>query len=175
MPRDIASRGGLGPRDPGARARGLLSRSAMDSHDVEDPAVAEAEHRAERAKASLLARLEQLKHKVSDARHQLDVPSQIAAHPLPAVGIALALGAVVALGRSRPVAAAAAEPSGHPLRSAALTALAGFGLRMVREVALTQLGNAAREWWSQHEPRAEREDREVETSHQAELEPFLAR
>ncbi len=147
----------------------------MDSHDVEDPAVAEAERRAERAKASLLARLDQLKHKVSDAKHQLDVPSQIAAHPLPAVGLAFALGAVAALGRPRPVAAAAPEHGQHSLRNAALTAIAGFGLRVVREVALTQLGNAAKQWWGQQQEQLDPAEREVETSHQAELEPFLAR
>jgi hypothetical protein len=138
----------------------------MPTNEPMDPTVAEAERRAERAKVSLLSRVEQLKHKLTDARHRLDVPSQIAEHPLPAIGIAFALGIAAGLGRG----GAAAPPSeGRTLRGAAFTALAAFGLRMVREIALAQLGQVARAWWAEHGGMpAEHGDGRA-----ADLEPFL--
>src|SRR5512140_3681281 len=76
----------------------------MATHEIAEPtakeAEAEATQRAEHAKASLLARVELLKHKVTDAGHQLDPRAQIAKHPLPAVGIAFALGVLAGLMRT---------------------------------------------------------------------------
>jgi len=136
----------------------------MPTQETAEPTVEDADRRVERAKASLLARVELLKHKLSDAKETLDVRAQIAKHALPAVGIAFALGAAAGLRRNG--AAVAREPRSHPLRSAAFAALSAFGLRAVREVALAKLGEVAKQWWSEHggepwhdvmQPRAARE------------------
>ncbi len=139
----------------------------MSANDNSESAAAEADRRVERAKASLLARVDALKHKVTEAKDQLDFKAQIARHPLPAIGIAFAIGALAALSGSPPAPRAAGERS---LRGAALGALAAFGLRMARELAIGQLGHAAKQWWSEQSgtsatPRAR--------SQADELEPFL--
>jgi hypothetical protein len=121
----------------------------MATNDLADQTVREAEQRAERAKASLLSRVELLKHKLTDARQKLDLRAQIARHPLPAVGIAFALGAAAGLRRTGSTRAAMPVSSGRSLRSAAATALAAFGLHIVREIALGQLGQVARRWWAE--------------------------
>lgn len=141
----------------------------MTTHDTVDPTVEEADRRAERAKASLLSRVELLKHKLSDARDKLDVPAQIVRHPLPAVGIAFALGMAAALRRS---GSARPAESGGSVRSAAFTAVTAFGLHLVREVALGQLGLLARRWWidARRESAGDSGDARVD-----DLDPFLER
>lgn len=122
----------------------------MATNDIAEPtaleAEAEANQRAEHAKASLLSRVEVLKHKITGAKHQLDPQAQIAKHPLPAVGIAFALGVIAGLMRATP-----AEPgksTEFSFKNAAFAGLTAIGLRMVREVALGQLGHVARQWWT---------------------------
>src|SRR5688572_25025309 len=105
----------------------------MPADDTLESPVAEADRRAERAKASLLARVDALKHKLEDAKDQLDFKAQIIKHPLPAIGIAFAIGALAALRGARSAPRAAGERS---LSGAALGALAAFGLRLAREVAI---------------------------------------
>lgn len=125
----------------------------MATNDSADPTVQEADQRAERAKASLLSRIELLKHKLSDARHKLDLPAQITEHPLPAIGIAFALGMMAGLRRS-PSAAIGASGG---VRHAAVAALTAFGLRLVRNIALGQLAEIARQWWSEQQAHNERQ------------------
>lgn len=112
----------------------------------------EAEQRAERAKASLLSRVETLKHKLSDAKdklndakHFLDLPEQISKHALPAVGIAFALGVAAGLRRG-----SSASGGGEIVRGALWSAFAALGMRALREVAMAQLGRLARQWWDEH-------------------------
>jgi hypothetical protein len=142
----------------------------MPTNETPDPAVAEADRRAERAKASLLSRVDALKHKLGDARHKLDVGARIAQHPLPAVGLALALGALAGLGGSR--RSASASTGERSLTGAALGALAAVGLRIVRELAMGQLGHLAKEWLVEHGGAAASKA-EPRTSRMAEVEPFL--
>lgn len=118
----------------------------MTTNDIADPTAEEADRRAERAKASLLSRVELLKHKLTDARQKLDLPAQIAKHPMPAVGIAFALGVAAALRRT---GSAMPAESGRSVRSAAFAAFAAFGLHIVREVAVGQLGHVIRQWWTE--------------------------
>jgi len=121
----------------------------MATNDVVDPAQ-DAEQRAERAKASLLSRVELLKHKLIDAKHKLsdakemlDLPAQISKHAVPAVAIAFALG--VAAGLRRP---GSAGDHGVPTaRGAVWSAIAALGMRALREIALVQLGRVAKQWW----------------------------
>jgi hypothetical protein len=117
----------------------------MAISDIVDPVVAEADQRVERARASLRSRLELLERKFVDVRDQLDVPEHIRRHPWPAVGIALALGALAGRGGRR-VATEIGAPTERSLSGTALTLLAGLGLRVVRELAIAQLGLTARRW-----------------------------
>jgi len=117
----------------------------MATNETTDPAVEEADRRVARAKASLLARVEQLKHKISDARQTFDLASQIEKHALPAVGIAFALGAAAGLGRRGARTVMEANRSGAG--GALLAALGALGLRLVRDLAIGQLGVVAKGWW----------------------------
>jgi hypothetical protein len=121
----------------------------MTTNDLADPTVEEADRRVERAKASLLSRVELLKHKLTDAKRQLDLQAQIVKHPLPAVGIAFALGVAAGLRGTSSTSAAMPHPSSRSLRGAAVSALAAFGLHIVRELALGQLGQVTRRWWAE--------------------------
>src|SRR5262245_53341621 len=112
----------------------------MPTQDVVDPSVQEADQRAERAKQSLLSRIELLKRRVDDAKHRFNPQEQIARHPLPAVGAAFALGVIAGLGSRRAGAPGEAQRS---LSGAVLAGIAAIALRAVREAALTQLGHAA--------------------------------
>jgi len=112
----------------------------MANHDY-DPVIADADRRVERAKASLRARLATLEHRLEEVRDRFDVAEQIRRHPLPAVGIAIAFGALA--GGSRRGASAVSERS---LGGTALAALGAIGLRIVREIAISQLSRAARQW-----------------------------
>jgi len=123
-----------------------------------DPVVAEADRRVERAKASLRARIAVIERRIGDVRDRVDVPSQIRKHPWPAVGIALALGALA--GRRREpsssmalVAAPLASDlaaGGGSLGRTALRALGRLGFRVVRELAIIQLSRVARRLWDEH-------------------------
>lgn len=127
-------------------------------HTTVDPVIVEADRRVERAKASLRARLAVLERRLGDVRERVDVPSRIRKHPWPAVGIALALGALA--GRRRepstsmalvaaPLASDIAEGGGS-LGRTALRALGRLGFRVVRELAIIQLSRVARRWWDEH-------------------------
>lgn len=120
----------------------------MPANDPPESSIAEADRRVERAKASLLARVELLKHKIGDAKHQLDFKAQIANHPLPAIGIAFAIGALAAMSGRPSAPRAEHAPGERSLTGAALGALAAFGLRIARELAIGQLGNVAKQWWA---------------------------
>lgn len=122
----------------------------MPTNETADPAVEEAERRVERAKASLLARVEQLKHKLSEVRETFDLSSQISKHALPAVGIAFALGAAAGLRRGG--ARAVRDPDRSGVSGAVLAALGAFGLRVVRDLAIGQLGVVAKQWWDEQPP-----------------------
>ncbi|TMQ09765.1 MAG: hypothetical protein E6J90_02595 [Deltaproteobacteria bacterium] len=111
-----------------------------------DPVIAEADQRVERAKASLRSRVGLLERRFVDVRDRLDVPEHIRRHPWPAIGIAFALGALAGRGGRRFVLAAAGEPSrGRP----ALALIGKLAFRVLRELALAQVGLAARRWLDQ--------------------------
>ena len=134
----------------------------MPSNDFADPTVQEADQRAERAKASLLSRVEILKDKLMDVRQRLDLRAQITKHPLPAVGIAFVLGGIA--GRRRTSPAAPGEPARRSLTSAAFSALATFGLRIIRDAALVQLSHAAQQWWAEHGDEQATQEHEARTA-----------
>ena len=121
----------------------------MASHTT-DPVVVEADRRVEQAKASLRARMAVLERRLGDVRDRIDLPEQIRRHPLPAVGIAFALGALVG-GRGRRVALVAPAFAGRPrtLGSMALAVVSGLTFQLLRELAIGQLRRTADRWWSE--------------------------
>ena len=138
----------------------------MPTNDDVDPSVQEADRRAERAKESLLSRVELLKQRFTDAKHRFNPQEQIARYPLPAVGVAFALGAIAGLGHRRATSGEATSS----LMGAAVAGLATVALRIVREIAMTQLGNAAHDWWNS---RQDVSAAEVGGSRMPDVEPFL--
>ena len=123
----------------------------MANHDLPDPAIVEADRRVERAKASLRARFASLEQRLGDVRDRIDLPAQIRRHPLPAVGIAFALGALAGRRGARIASRVAAERS---IGATALGALGALGLRVVRELVILQLTRAARHWIDEDELRS---------------------
>lgn len=148
----------------------------MPNPDVVDPTVEEADRRAERAKASLLARVEVLKQRVSEVKHKLDVPAQIARHPWPAVGVAFALGVAAGFGRKGSPAPISHRGAGHKrsVGDMVLTAAAALGIRLVRDAALAQVTELARHWFLERSGGAAGTTAsEAATGGRADLEPFL--
>jgi hypothetical protein len=120
----------------------------MASHETMDPTVAEADRRVERAKASLRQRLQLLERRFVGVRDRFDLPAQIRRHPWPAVGIAVGLGMLAGWrGRSTTTRAISAE---RTFGGAALAAIGAIGFRVLRELALGQVGALARRMWVEH-------------------------
>lgn len=118
----------------------------MANHEHVDPAFADADRRVEQAKASLRQRLQLLERRFGGVRASLDLPAQIRHHPWPAIGIAVGLG-VLAGSRGRRSVAAAAVGAERTIGGAALAALGAIGFRVLRELALGQVGALARRMW----------------------------
>lgn len=129
---------------------------------IQDP-----DRRVEQARASLLARVEEIGRRFQDARDKLDIRSKIAAHPWPAVGIAFAAGALLALPKRRkPKSIEAAEARGG-LIGAGAAALGALVLTLVKNVAMHQLSGYASDWWER------RQRMEAEASQTRDVESFL--
>jgi hypothetical protein len=141
----------------------------MPTNDVVDPSVQEADLRATRAKESLLSRIHLLKRRFTDAKQQFNPQEHIARYPIPAVGAAFALGVIAGLRRGRPGSSGDARSS---LTGAVFAGLAAVALRMVREVAMTQLGHAAHDWWTARDG-ASAADAQAGGSRMRDAEPFL--
>ena len=125
----------------------------MASHTT-DPVVVEADRRVEQAKASLRARMAVLERRLGDVRDRIDLPAQIRRHPLPAVGIAFALGALVggrgrAAGHPAPAPLAPLAPRPRTLGSMALAIVSGLAFQLLRELAIGQLRRTAERYWSE--------------------------
>lgn len=120
-----------------------------------DPVVVEADRRVEQAKSSLRARFAVLERRIGDVRDRIDLPEQIRRHPLPVVGIAFALGALVggrgrSAGRAAPSLASALAPRPRTLGSMALAVVSGLAAELLRELAIGQLRRTAERWWNEH-------------------------
>jgi hypothetical protein len=119
-----------------------------------DPVVVEADRRVEQAKASLRARMAVLERRLGDVRDRIDLPTQIRRHPLPAVGIAFALGALVgargrAAGRAAPPPAPVLVARPRTLGSMALAVVSGLAFQLLRELAIGHLRRTAERYWSE--------------------------
>lgn len=82
-----------------------------------------------------------------------DLEARIIEHPLVSVGLAFALGAIVALGSTR---RRAEEGARFSLRGAIGGAMAAIGLRLARELALGQLSEKAKRWYQERTHGSER-------------------
>jgi hypothetical protein len=115
-----------------------------------------AQARLEAAKESLTHRFEELHRRFNEAKHKLSVTDQIAAHPWPAVGIALAVGALLGFssGGKKPTIVEQKSVGGRITE--ALVGIAGtIALKMIREMAVKQFGGAAKKWWEDNEARTD--------------------
>jgi hypothetical protein len=124
----------------------------------------------EDARASLVAHLGELGRRFRTARARLDLPAHIAAHPLAAVGGALALGALLGLVAGRKPAPGDAAAKGG-LGRAAAAALGALGVRLAKELAMRGATEAARSWWEGR--MREVPASEIRTSYDPTIEPFL--
>jgi hypothetical protein len=125
------------------------------------------ERQIAQARASLLAHVGELSRRFKSARERLDLRAHIAAHPLPSVGVAFAVGALLGMrgGRRR-------EPGESGLGRIMLGALGALGVRLAKELAMRRAADAARDWW---ERRQQAMSSEYRTSYQPDVEPFLRR
>ena len=117
--------------------------------------------RLDEARASLIARIEELGRRLHAARERFDLPAHIVAHPLAAVGIAFAAGALLGISRRRPAKA----DSERSLAGVVAAGVGALALRVGKEIAFKQAADYARGWWSAREAAASREP---------EMETFLA-
>ncbi|HSK00325.1 MAG TPA: hypothetical protein VK932_03750 [Kofleriaceae bacterium] len=125
------------------------------------------ERQIEQARASLVAHLGELSRRFKSVRERLDLRAKIAAHPLPSVAVAFAVGALLGMrgGRRR-------ESGEAGLGHAVAAALGALGVRLAKELATRRAADAARAWW---ERRQQAMSSEFRTSYEPGVEPFLRR
>ncbi|MEO8701003.1 MAG: hypothetical protein ABI867_13225 [Kofleriaceae bacterium] len=100
------------------------------------------DRRVESSKESLVARVEELGRRFEAAKHKFDIGARIEQHPLAAVGIAIAAGAVLGMlggGHRNP----GDKRSVGGLISAGLGALV---IGALKDFALSQVSGVAKEW-----------------------------
>jgi hypothetical protein len=138
--------------------------------DNEPETVAEADERVERAKESLTSRIDELGRRFKNAKSMGNISEKIAAHPWPAVGIAVALGAFAGIAGhlGRPD-----ENGEHKLRHTLIAGAGALLLRLVKSYALGQLGDTAKSWIDERTRMAGADDVEKAASRDPSVEAFL--
>lgn len=121
----------------------------------------------EDARASLVAHLGELGRRFRTARAQLDVPAHISSHPLPAVGVAFAVGALLGM---RGAAKRRDPDAGGGLVRAAFAGLLALGFRAAKDLAMRRFADVAQDWWMQ---RQQGSSSEYRTSYNRGVEPFF--
>ena len=114
---------------------------------------AEDDRKVERAKESLMARVDELGRRIKDAREKFDIKAHIAAHPLLAVGAAFALGALVGIpgGRRRTSSGSGSdEQVRRSVGAVVATGIAGIAIRVAKDFAVRHLAGVAKTWWDDH-------------------------
>lgn len=123
-----------------------------------DPELREVDQRVAHLKHSLKARVEELGRRLQRVKRDASVKSQITRHAWPAVGVAFAVGMLVAASRRRPRAQLAAantpehappdagssEPEG--LRHLVVASLGAVALRLIKRYVANQLVAVANNW-----------------------------
>jgi len=113
------------------------------------------DRRVEEARASLSAHAEELGRRIQAAKDKLDIRAHIAAHPMLAVGIAFAAGALLGFpgkGSSRSKSSSdSAVPTKGEVKSgllgAAMATLGSLAFQLAKSVAFHQLSGQAKTWW----------------------------
>jgi hypothetical protein len=167
MTRDTETISGIYPAD-GTR---VADADRMDSTQDDDP-----ERHIEEAKASLLARMEELGRRMQEAREKLDLRAHIAAHPLPAIGIAFAAGLVLGFGRKGSAARLPIdEAPGRSIGAATVAMIGTLVFRLLKDIALRQAAGAAKTWWDQRQAAmgSDVAPSERSASHDPNVESFL--
>ena len=114
------------------------------------------------ARASLIARIEELGRRLHDVRERLDIAAYITAHPLASVGAAAAVGALLGLRRRRKPRAEAVVERGFA--GAVVAGIGALALRVAKEIAFKEVADVARGWWS---------SREAAASHDPQMEMYF--
>lgn len=106
-------------------------------------AVALADERVERAKASLSSRIDELGRRYKSAKNMGNIAERITKHPWPAVGVALALGAFAGLAShlGKP-----GENGEHKFRHTVIAGAGALLLRLAKSYAMGELGDTAKSW-----------------------------
>jgi hypothetical protein len=130
--------------------------------------IAEDDRRVERAKESLMARVDELGRRFKEAREKFDVKAHISAHPLIAVGAAFALGALIGIpGGSRRSAPATEDQVQRGVGALITAGIAGIAIRVAKDFAVRQLAGVAKNWWDKQG------ESEVVASRDPSVEAFL--
>ncbi|MBA3464374.1 MAG: hypothetical protein H0T46_30765 [Deltaproteobacteria bacterium] len=94
-------------------------------------------------KTSVASKMDELRSRLSGVNREM-IEAKIVAHPWPAVGGALALGVLVALGGHRPKAPE--QEVKRTMGGAVVAAVGAVAIRMLKSYAISQLGDAAKNW-----------------------------
>ena len=128
------------------------------------------DRRVEEARQDLLARVEEIARRVQDARDKIDIRAKIAAHPWPAIGIALAAGVLLALPRSssksKSKSIRAAETKGEVkggLIGAAAATIGTLAFTLIKNVAMQHISGMAKDWFDQRMEADASRTRDVES------------
>lgn len=113
-----------------------------------------AQARLDAAKESLTHRFEELHRRFNQAKHKLSLTEQVQSRPWPAVGIALAVGALFGSfggGRDRVPRLVEQKSAGGKLGEAVVGLLGTLAIKLIRELAVKQFGGVAKSWWDQQD------------------------
>ena len=112
------------------------------------------DRRVEEARESLLAHAQELGRRIQAAKDKLDIKAHIAAHPMLAVGIAFAAGALLGFpgkGSHAKSKDSNAVPTKGEVKSgllgAAMATLGSLAFQLAKSVAFHQLSGQAKTWW----------------------------
>jgi hypothetical protein len=114
-----------------------------------DPAVSSGASRVEELKATVTSKMDELRNRFSGLNRE-ELEAKIVANPWPAVGGAFALGLVIALGRGRK------EPKKRSLGGMVVAGVGAVAVRLLKSYAISQLGDAAKNWMAGDESPTER-------------------
>lgn len=135
-----------------------------------DPKVQEADRRIDQAKESLKTRVDELGRRFKDIKNKVDIEAQIVAHPLPAIGIAFVLGAMVGFRRKSP---RQEQVKRAGISGAIIGGLSALVMRMLKDVAIGQLSGAAKTWFDKQQGHVKDQPTERGASRDPAMEAFL--
>lgn len=112
----------------------------------------ETDRHIEEAKASMTARMEEIGRRLADVRHKVDIKAHIAAHPLPAAGIAFVVGMALGFvpGKKKQV-----EIEKEDVQRSVGGIIGGMimtlALRIAKDMLLRRVSSSAQTWWDERQ------------------------